>query len=84
VTEALRNLFKANGFNVVRYFGKSEFSSLPDERLVVKGQIIRFWLNGHALNGYAGSRGKPPIIEATIDIDLAVIDTQHQRTVRVI
>ena len=81
VIEALRNLFKANGFNVIRYKGNLDFSSLPDERLVVEGQINEFWMNGYAMNGYSGGRGVPPRIEATIDIDLTIIDTKYQRTI---
>ena len=69
--EALRNLFKANGFNVIRYNGNSDFSSLPDERLVVRGQINEFWMNG-----YPGGRGTAPSIQAKIDIDLTIIDTK--------
>ena len=76
VTEALRNLFKANGFDVIRYYGSSDVSTLSDERLAVKGQINEFWLNG-----YSGGRGVPPRIEATIDIDLTIIDTKYQRTI---
>lgn len=81
MTEALRNLFKANGFNVIRYYGSSDVSSLSDERLAVKGQINEFWMNGYAMKGYSGGRGVPPSIEATIDIDLTIIDTKYQRTI---
>ncbi len=76
VTEALRNLFKANGFNVIKYYGSSDVSSLSDERLAVKGQINEFWMNG-----YPGGRGTSPSIKATIDIDLTIIDTKYQRTI---
>jgi hypothetical protein len=76
VIEALRNLFKANGFNVIRYKGNLDFSSLPDERLVVEGQINEFWMNG-----YPGGPGTSPSIEATIDIDLTIIDTKNRRTI---
>ena len=76
VIEALRNLFKANGFNVIRYYGNSKVSSLSDERLVAKGQINKFWMNG-----YPGGRGTSPSIEATIDIDLTIIDTKNRRTI---
>ena len=76
VTEAIRNLFKANGFNVIRYNENSDSSPLPDERLVVKGQINEFWMNG-----YPGGRGTSPSIIATIDIDLTIIDTIYQRTI---
>ena len=76
VTEAIRKLFKANGFNVIRYYGSSDVSSLSDERLAVKGQINEFWMNG-----YPGARGTSPSIIATIDIDLTIIDTKYQRTI---
>ena len=76
VTEALRNLLKANGFNVIRYYGISNVSSSSNERLVVKGQINEFWMNG-----YPGGRGTSPSMEATIDIDLTIIDTKNQRTI---
>jgi hypothetical protein len=76
VTEALRKLLKANGFNVIRYYGRSDASSLADERLVIKGLINEFWLNG-----YPGGRGTSPSIEATIVIDLTIIDTKYQRTI---
>ena len=76
VNEALRNLFKANGFNVTRYYGTSIVSSSSNERLVVKGQINEFWMNG-----YPGGRGTSPNIEATIDIDLTIIDIKFQRTI---
>jgi hypothetical protein len=76
VTEAFRNLFKANGFNVIRYYGSSDVSSLSDERLVVKGRINEFWMNG-----YPGGRGTSPSIKATIDIDLTIIDTKYHRTI---
>ena len=76
VVEALGNLFKANGFNVIRYRGISDFSSLQDERIVVKGRINEFWING-----FPGGRGTSPSIEATIDIDLAIIDTKYRKTI---
>ncbi len=76
VIEALRNLFHANGFNVIRYYGKPDFSSLPDERLVVKGQVNEFWIDG-----YPAWTGTPPKIEAIIDIDLTIIDKKYQRTI---
>ena len=76
VTEALRNLFKANGFNVIRNNENSDSSPLPDERLVVKGQINEFWMDG-----YPGGRGNSTSIIATIDIDLTIIDTKCQRTI---
>ena len=76
VTEALRNLFNANGFNVTTYNENSDISPLPDERLVVKGQINEFWMDG-----YPGGRGASPSIVATIDIDLRIIDTKYQRTI---
>ncbi len=76
VSEALNNLFKANGFNVKRYFGSSDISSLSDERLAVKGQINEFWMHG-----YPAWTGTPPSIDALIDIDLTIIDTKYQRTI---
>ena len=76
VTEAFRNLFSANGFNVIRYNENSGSSPLPDERLEVKGQINEFWMSG-----YPGGRGTSPSMEATIDIDLTIIDTKNQRTI---
>jgi hypothetical protein len=76
VIEALRSLFKANGFNVIRYYGNSDVSSLSDERLAVKGRINEFWING-----YPGGPGTSPSIKATIDIDLTIIDTKSQKTI---
>jgi len=76
VVEALSNLFKANGFTVIRYRGISDFSSLPEERLVVKGQINEFWMNG-----YPGGPGTSPSIEAIIDIELIIIDTKYHQTI---
>jgi hypothetical protein len=76
VVDALENLFKANGFKVKRYLGKSDVSSLSSERLAVQGQINEFWMNG-----YPGGRGASPRIVATIDIDLTIIDTKYRQTI---
>jgi hypothetical protein len=76
VIDAFENLFKANGFNVIRYYGNSDVSSLSDERLAVKGQINEFWIDG-----YPGGPGASPSIVATIDIDLTIIDAKYQRTI---
>ena len=81
ITEALRNLFNANGFKVIRYYGSSDDAALSHAGLAVKGQINQFWVKGSGLNGYSGGRGTPPIIEATIDVDLTIIDSKHQRTI---
>jgi hypothetical protein len=76
VIDAIENQFKANGFNVIRYHGHSDFSSLSDERFTIKGHINEFLIE------YAPAmRGIPPSILATIDIDLMIIDTKHQRTI---
>ena len=76
VIDAIENLFKANGFNVIRYNENSDVSSLSDERLEAKGQINKFWING-----YPGGPGVSPSIEATIDIDFRINDTKYQRTI---
>lgn len=76
VIDAIENLFKANGFNIITYNEKSAISDLPDERLVVKGQINEF-----LAKGYPGGRGASPSIEATIDIDLTIVDTKFQKTI---
>ena len=76
VIDAIENLFKANGFNVIRYYGNSDVSSLSNERLEVRGQINEFWING-----YPGGHRTSPSIEATIDINLRIIDTKYQRTI---
>jgi len=73
VIDALENLFKVNRFNVIRY---SDFSSLSDERLAIKGQINEF-----LIECAPAWRGISPSIIATIDIDLMIIDTKHQRTI---
>ncbi|MBW2412236.1 MAG: hypothetical protein JRF72_20740 [Deltaproteobacteria bacterium] len=63
-------------FIVIQYQGISDSSSLSDERLVVKGRINAFWMDG-----YPGGRGISPSIEATIDIDLSIIDTKYRKTI---
>ena len=75
VVDALGNLFKANGFNVIRYNGASDSSSVTDERFMVKGQINNFFING-----YPGM-GVPPSIVAQIDIDVSIVDKKYQKTV---
>ncbi len=76
VIDAIETLFKTNGFNVIRYYGKPPASSLPDERLVVKGQINEFFAKG-----YPGGRGTSPSLEVDIEIDLTIIDTKFQKTI---
>ncbi len=76
VIDAIDNLFKANGFKVIRYYGASDFSSLSDERLAIKGQINEF-----LIEGVPAWRGSSPSRVATIDIDLMIIDTKYQRTI---
>jgi len=70
VAEALGNLFKANGFNVISHYGNSDVSSLSDKRLVIKGRINEFFVHG-----------LPGSIWVMIDIDLTLIDTKYQRTI---
>ncbi len=76
VTDALENQFKANGFNVIRYDGYSDSSSLSDEGLAIKGQINEFFIECAP-----AWRGVSPSVFATIDIDLMIVDTKHQRTI---
>ena len=76
VIDAIANSFKVNGFNVIRYYGYSDSSSLSDERLAIKGQINEF-----LIKGVPAWRGISPSIIATIDIDLMIIDTKYQRTI---
>lgn len=75
VIDALADLFEANGFRAKKYDG-SRVSVLSDERVSVKGQINKFFING-----YPAWRGIAPNIEAEIDIDIMIIDRKYQKTV---
>jgi hypothetical protein len=76
IVDALEDLFEANGFRARKYHGFTDSSFLSDERLVVKGQINEFFING-----YPAWRGITPGIEAVIDIDLMIMDAKYQRTI---
>jgi hypothetical protein len=76
VIDAIDSSFKANGFNVVRYNGVPNASSLSDERLAIKGRINEFLIEGVPAWG-----GIPPSMVATIDIDLMIIDTKYKKTI---
>ena len=54
----------------------SGFSSLVDVRFAVKGQINEF-----LIECAPSWRGVSPSIMATIDIDVRITDTKHQRTI---
>ena len=67
VMEAMENLFRENGFRVKKYPGVSDYSSLLDERLAVKGQINKFWTESYNRIG------------AVVDIDLEIFDRKHEK-----
>jgi hypothetical protein len=71
VVEALGNLFKASGFNVIQYNDASDSSSIMHERLVVKGKIKDFFVHG-----YPGTS-----IVAQIEIDVTIVDNKYQKTI---
>jgi hypothetical protein len=75
VIDALADLFEANGFRARKYDG-SRVSVLSDERLSVKGQINKFFIDG-----YPAWRGTSPSIAAEIDIDVMIIDRKYQKTI---
>jgi hypothetical protein len=76
VIDAIDNSFEANGFNVIRYEGLSDSSSLSEERLAVKG-----WINEFLIEGVPAWGGTPPSMVATIDIDFTIIDIKRQKTI---
>jgi hypothetical protein len=69
VIDALGNLFSANGFDVKKYPGVMNHTELTDERLVVQGQINKFWSEVYQRMG------------AIVDIDISIYDRKHDKFV---
>ena len=69
VIDALGNLFSANGFHVKKYPGVINQTELTDERLVVQGQINKFWAEVYQRMG------------AVVDIDISIYDRKHDKFV---
>ena len=69
VIDALGNLFSANGFHVKKYPGVTKRAELTDERLVVQGQINKFWAEVYQRMG------------AVVDIDISIYDRKHDKFV---
>jgi len=69
VIDALGNLFSANGFHVKKYPEVINQTELTDERLVVQGQINKFWTEVYQRMG------------AEVDIDISIYDRKHDKLV---
>jgi len=69
VIDALGNLFSANEFHVKKYPGVINHTELTDERLVVQGQINKFWTEVFHRMG------------AEVDIDISIYDRKHDKFV---
>jgi hypothetical protein len=69
VIDALGNLFSANGFHVKKYPGVTKRAELTDERLVVQGQINKFWTEVYQRMG------------AEVDIDISIYDRKYDKFV---
>jgi hypothetical protein len=75
VTDAIEFLFGANGFQIKKSPGRTEYSPSLKERLTVNGQINEF-----LIEGYPSGPGTSPSIVATIDIDLLILDTPTRKS----
>ena len=67
VMNALENLFKANGCCVKKYPNTTDLFAVSDERLVVRGQINKFWTECMVRQG------------AVVDIDLEIYDMTNKK-----
>lgn len=67
VMDALGNLFSANGFLVKKYPGVTNHTEVTDERIVVQGQINKFWTEVYQRMG------------AVVDIDISIYDRKHDK-----
>jgi len=67
VMDAVESLLTANGFQVNKYPGLTDYSALAGEKYVVKGKINKFWTESMYSTW------------ALVDIDIEIFDRQHKK-----
>jgi hypothetical protein len=67
IMDAVENLLTANGFQVNKYPGLTDYSSLAGEKYIVKGKINKFWTESFYGTG------------AVVDIDIEIFDRQYKK-----